>query len=76
MKIIKRNGAEATFDISKIIMAVTKANAAVEEGDRMTPRQIQRIAESVELACQELGRSDLQPGRNSGNAGRDRKSVV
>ena len=57
MKIIKRNGAEATFDISKIIMAVTKANAAVEEGDRMTPRQIQRIAESVELACQELGRS-------------------
>ena len=57
MKIIKRNGAEATFDISKIIMAVTKANAAVEEGARLTPRQIQRIAESVELACQELGRS-------------------
>ena len=57
MKIIKRNGAEATFDISKIIMAITKANAAVEECDRMTPRQIQRIAESVELACQELGRS-------------------
>ncbi|MFR1190261.1 MAG: anaerobic ribonucleoside-triphosphate reductase, partial [Oscillospiraceae bacterium] len=57
MKIIKRNGAEATFDISKIIMAITKANAAVEESDRMTPRQIQRIAESVELACQELGRS-------------------
>ena len=57
MKIIKRNGAEATFDISKIIMAVTKANAAVEESARMTPRQIQRIAESVELACQELGRS-------------------
>ena len=38
-------------------MAVTKANAAVEESARMTPRQIQRIAESVELACQELGRS-------------------
>ena len=52
MKIIKRNGAEENFDISKIIMAVTKANAAVEECDRMTPRQIQRIAESVELACQ------------------------
>ena len=44
MKIIKRNGAEATFDISKIIMAVTKANTAVEEGARMTPRQIQRPA--------------------------------
>ena len=57
MKIIKRNGAEENFDISKIIMAVTKANAAVEESARMTPRQIQRIAESVELACQELGRS-------------------
>ena len=57
MKIIKRNGAEATFDISKIIMAITKANAAVEECDRMSPRQIQRIAESVELSCQSLGRA-------------------
>ena len=57
MKIIKRNGAEATFDISKIIMAITKANAAVEECDRMTPRQIQRIAESVEFSCQSLGRA-------------------
>ena len=57
MKIIKRNGAEENFDISKIIMAVTKANAAVEECDRMTPRQIQRIAESVELSCQSLGRA-------------------
>ena len=57
MKIIKRNGAEENFDISKIIMAVTKANAAVEECDRMTPRQIQRIAESVEIACQSLGRA-------------------
>ena len=57
MKIIKRNGAEENFDISKIIMAVTKANAAVKECDRMTPRQIQRIAESVELACQGLGRA-------------------
>ena len=55
MKIIKRNGAEATFDISKIIMAVTKANAAVEEGARMTPRQIQRIAESVEIAVKYEG---------------------
>ena len=50
MKIIKRNGAEATFDISKIIMAITKANAAVEECDRMTPRQIQRIA-GQDTAC-------------------------
>ena len=57
MKIIKRNGSEMTFDITKIIMAVTKANNAVDESERMTPKQIQRIAESVELSCQELGRS-------------------
>ena len=57
MKIIKRNGSEVTFDITKIIMAVTKANSAVDESERMTPKQIQRIAESVELSCQELGRS-------------------
>ena len=57
MKIIKRNGAEAIFDISKIIAAVTKANNAVEESARMTPLQIQRIARSVELSCEEMGRS-------------------
>ena len=57
MKIIKRNGAEAVFDISKIIAAVTKANTAVEESARMTPLQIQRIARSVELSCEEMGRS-------------------
>ena len=57
MKIIKRNGSEAIFDITKIIVAVTKANSAVPEADRMTPMQIQRIAESVELQCQNNGRS-------------------
>ena len=57
MKIIKRNGTEVMFDISKITMAVSKANEVVDEKVRMTPVQIQRIAESVELACQELGRS-------------------
>ena len=57
MKVIKRNGAEVEFDIVKIIAAVTKANAATEEDARMTPVQIQRIAESVELACQGLGRA-------------------
>ena len=49
MKIIKRNGSEVAFDITKIIVAITKANDSVEEVDRMTPVQIQRIAESVEL---------------------------
>ncbi len=57
MKIIKRNGAEAVFDINKIIMAVTKANEAAEEAVRMTPLQIQRIAESVQISCQALSRS-------------------
>ena len=57
MLIIKRNGSEATFDITKIIAAVTKANEVVEESERMTPMQIRRIAESVELACQKNNRS-------------------
>jgi len=57
MKIIKRNGAEAIFDIDKIINAVTKANNAVEEAVRMTPLQIQRISQSVQIACEEMGRS-------------------
>lgn len=55
MKVIKRNGAEVEFDIVKIIAAVTKANAATEEDARMTPVQIQRIAESVELALSGSG---------------------
>jgi len=57
MKIIKRNGAEVVFDINKILMAVTKANNAVEESVRMTPLQIRRISESVQIACEEMGRS-------------------
>ena len=57
MKIIKRNGSEAAFDISKIIVAIGKANATVDESIRMTPMQIQRIAESVVLSCEKLGRS-------------------
>ena len=57
MKVIKRNGTEVVFDIAKIIAAITKANNVVEENERMTPMQIQRIAESVELACQKMNRS-------------------
>ena len=40
MKIIKRNGSEAVFDIMKIISAVTRANNVVEEADRLTPMQV------------------------------------
>ena len=57
MKIIKRNGAEVPFDIQKIEVAVTKANNSVAEADRMTPVQIGRIAESVELQCQKMNRA-------------------
>ena len=57
MKIIKRNGSEAEFDIAKISAAVTKANAAVPEAERMTPVQIERIAQSVTLSCQKVNRA-------------------
>ena len=57
MKIIKRNGSEATFDIVKIISAVTKANNVVAEDARMTPMQIRRIAESVENSCLSMNRA-------------------
>ncbi len=57
MKIIKRNGSEATFDIVKIISAVTKANNVVEEAERLSPMQIRRIAESVENSCLSMNRA-------------------
>ena len=57
MKIIKRNGSEATFDLVKIIAAVTKANNVVAEDARMTPMQIRRIAESVENSCLSMNRA-------------------
>ncbi len=57
MKVIKRNGSEVVFDITKIITAITKANDAVEEEYRMTPMQIKRIAEAVELCCIRMNRA-------------------
>ena len=57
MTIIKRNGSEAEFDISKIVVAINKANETVDKSIRMTPIQIQRISENVVLACEQLGRS-------------------
>ena len=57
MKIIKRNGSEAAFDITKIIAAITKANDSVDEDYRMTGNQISRIAELVTNACEQLGRA-------------------
>ena len=57
MKIIKRNGSEAEFDKNKIIRAISKANITVDESIRLTGKQIDRIAESVVLSCERLGRS-------------------
>ena len=57
MKIIKRNGAEEIFNVDKIVIALQKANAAVEEQFRMTDLQIERIAQNVTISCESLGRS-------------------
>ena len=57
MKVIKRNGTEVVFDIEKIVAAITKANGSVGEEARMTPLQIRRIAEFVELSCLKMNRS-------------------
>ena len=57
MKIIKRSGAEVTFDPQKIIVAVTKANVSVVPSQRMSEIQIKRIAEDVENAAANINRS-------------------
>ena len=57
MKIIKRNKAEVDFDRSKIEIAVSKANNAVPENERMTRVQIERIADSVQKTCESMGRA-------------------
>ena len=57
MKIIKRSGAEEVFDINKIIVAVTKANGSVNEAERLTPEQINDIAESVKNTCSGANRA-------------------
>ncbi len=51
MKIIKRSGAEAVFDITKIITAVNKANSAAPEAARLIKPQIDVIAAKVEAQC-------------------------
>ena len=57
MKIIKRNGAEVPFDITKIITAVTKASDSVGGQSRLTREQITQIAASVTDQCQALNRA-------------------
>ena len=57
MKIIKRNGAEVPFDITKIITAVTKASDSVSGQNRLTKDQITQIAAAVTDQCQALNRA-------------------
>ena len=57
MKIIKRNGAEVPFDITKIITAVTKASDSVGGQSRLTREQITQIAAAVTDQCQALNRA-------------------
>ena len=57
MKIIKRNGAEVPFDITKIITAVTKASDSVGGQSRLTKDQITQIAAVVADQCQALNRA-------------------
>lgn len=55
MKIIKRNGSEAVFDISKIIAAITKANNVVDSTQRLTKEQILAMADQVQEQCLSRG---------------------
>lgn len=55
MNVIKRNGSEAVFDVSKIEIAIGKANVTVPQTDRMTSDQIKDIASTVQAKCEELG---------------------
>ena len=57
MKIIKRSGTEVPFDITKIIVAITKANDSVDARDRLTQEQITRISSAVAERCQALNRA-------------------
>ena len=55
MKIIKRNGSEAVFDITKIIAAITKANKDVPDAQRLTKQQIIEISDHVQEVCYARG---------------------
>ena len=57
MKIIKRNGSEMPFDNQKIYSAISRANAQVEETDRITPEEIEAITERVTEYCKQLDRA-------------------
>ena len=57
MKLIKRNGSEVLFDQEKIYAAISKANAAVDEMDRISEREIRRVTDKVTKKCEKLKRA-------------------
>ena len=54
MKVIKRNGEEVPFDLSKIVNAVKAANLEVEPIHRLNEYQIQAVADTVEKKLESL----------------------
>ncbi len=57
MKLIKRNGSEVIFDQEKIFAAIEKANMAVDELERISPREIRRVTEKVAKKCEKMKRA-------------------
>lgn len=57
MKIIKRSGAEATFDMHKIIAAIRKANESVKDAEKLTEEEIDEISQVVADNCEHMKRS-------------------
>ena len=57
MKIIKRSGVEVVFDANKIVEAVKRANASVIDYEKLSEDQIKEIADTVEVACENMKRS-------------------
>ena len=62
MKLIKRNGAEVNFDREKIYAAIMKANAAVEESERIAEECAREITDRVVDRCEKLWRSVIFSG--------------
>ena len=56
LKIIKRNGEEREFDVTKIQNAIHKANAEVSEKDQLSKAIIEKIASEIEKLCEEFAR--------------------
>ncbi|MST74477.1 anaerobic ribonucleoside-triphosphate reductase [Roseburia sp. MUC/MUC-530-WT-4D] len=57
MKIIKRSGSEDVFDAAKIVAAIRKANESVIDYEKLGDEQIRKIADNVEVACENMKRS-------------------